>query len=104
MLVDSLNDAQGQLPRADFLCLMKQYTKFITSQPSYAVRLAHACDKQTRDLDEGLVSGGVPEGVVDRLQAINIREYHCRWDAKLLNAVDESLQFDEQASSVRQTY
>ena len=53
----------------------QEHGELVAAEAGHGVRVAHDLLEPARDLDEQLVAAGVPEGVVDLLEAVDVEQH-----------------------------
>ena len=73
--MDSLGDG---LRLRGLVDVVEQDGEFVGRGPRERIALAQAGLQPLRHLDEDLVTGRVPEALVQRLEAVDVDEQHCQ--------------------------
>ncbi len=76
--------------------------ELVAAEAGNAIALADAVDQHLGDLDQGLVTGLMAEGVVDHLKAVEVDEQHRGHVVVAADPVDRRLELAQEAAAVRQ--
>ena len=88
-LLEHLHDPVGDVRSLDALpAVLQQDRELVPTQPGGGVGSSERFLQPVADLQQEPVAGGVAEGVVDRLEVVDVHEQHCDGFAVALLALD----------------
>src|SRR5690348_17633818 len=87
--------------RAGLVGILEQDSELVAADARADVALPDAARKQVGDLDQGLVARAMAEGIVDRLEPVDVDEQHRPLGAVAAHPRYQPLQLPQEATAVR---